>query len=132
MRGTRFEESYDLGQGVDRLREFNADILIPHHGHPVEGADKISEAYPRTIETPFSLSMTKPLRYMNKGYTPDEIKEVVTMPARLRDHPWLGEFYGSYKHSIPAICVGYLGWYEGDPIRQTPRRGLKKPNATWT
>ena len=42
------------------------------------------------------------------------------MPDHLRDHPWLGEFYGSYKHSIPAIFVGYLGWFQGDPVSLDP------------
>ena len=66
------------------------------------------------------------LRYMNKGYTPDEIKEVVTMPERLRNHPWLGEFYGSYKHTIPAIFAGYLGWYQGDPVSLDPTPWTEK------
>ena len=125
LRGTRFRNPMIWAQGVDRLREFNADILIPHHGHPVEGADKISKLL-TDYRDAIQFIHDQTLRYMNKGYTPDEIKEVVTMPARLRDHPWLGEFYGSYKHSIPAICVGYLGWYEGDPIALDPTPWLEK------
>lgn len=119
LRGTKFRNPMIWAQGVDRLREFGADILIPHHGRPVEGAEKISDLmvdYRDAIQ--FVHDQT--IRYMNKGYRPDEIKEVVEMPERLRGHPWLGEFYGSYKHSIPAIYAGYIGWYQGDPIELDP------------
>ena len=48
------------------------------------------------------------------------------MPDRLRNHPWLGEFYGSYKHAIPAIFAGYLGWYQGDPVSLDPTPWTEK------
>ena len=35
-------------------------------------------------------------------------------------HEWLGEFYGSYKHSAPAIYAGYIGWFDGDPAKLDP------------
>ena len=111
--------------GVDRLRDFKAEVLIPHHGHAVEGAEKIDQLlidYRDAVQ--FVHDQT--LRYMNKGYTPDEIKEGVTMPNRLRNHPWLGEFYGSYKHAIPAIFAGYLGWYQGDPVSLDPTPWTEK------
>ena len=34
------------------------------------------------------------IRYINKGYTPDELVEVVKLPPHLANHPWLGDFYG--------------------------------------
>jgi alkyl sulfatase BDS1-like metallo-beta-lactamase superfamily hydrolase len=58
---------------------------------------------------------------MNKGLTPDEIVEVVShLPAHLARHPWLGEFYGTVKHSVRQIYTGYLGWFEGDPTALDP------------
>ena len=115
LRGTRFRNPMIWAQGLDRLREFGAEVLVPHHGRPVEGADRIAELL-TDYRDAVQYVHDQTLRYMNKGYTPDEIREVVVMPERLRDHPWLGEFYGSYKHAIPAIYSGYLGWYQGDPV----------------
>ena len=125
LRGTRFRNPMIWANGVDRLRDFKAEVLIPHHGHAVEGAEKIDQLlidYRDAVQ--FVHDQT--LRYMNKGYTPDEIKEVVIMPDRLRNHPWLGEFYGSYKHAIPAIFAGYLGWYQGDPVSLDPTPWTEK------
>lgn len=119
LRGTKFRNPMIWAQGVDRLREFGAHVLIPHHGRPVEGAEEIRNLlvdYRDAIQYVHDQT----IRYMNKGYRPDEIKMVVEMPDRLRDHPWLGEYYGSYKHSIPAIYAGYIGWFQGDPIELNP------------
>lgn len=119
LRGTRFRNPMIWAIGVDRLREFSAEVLIPHHCRPVEGAQKVEEvlvAYRDAIQ----YLHDQTIRHMNKGWRPDEIKDVVAMPDHLKDHPWLGEYYGSYKHSIPAVYAGYLGWYHGDPVELDP------------
>ena len=119
LRGTRFRDPMIWARGVDRLRAFGAEVLIPHHGRPVEGAARI-EALLTDYRDAIQYLHDQTIRYMNKGCAPDEIRELVTMPERLRGHPWLGEYYGSYKHAIPAIYAGYLGWYEGDPAALDP------------
>ncbi len=119
LRGTRFRNPMTWASGVDRLRGFGAEILIPHHGRPVEGAAEI-DALLTDYRDAIQYLHDQTLRFMNKGLTPDEIAEHVVMPERLRNHPWLGEYYGSYRHAIPAIYAGYLGWYQGDPATLDP------------
>ena len=61
------------------------------------------------------------VRQMNRGLTPDEIVELVGhLPPHLAAHPWLGEFYGTVKHSVRQIYTGYLGWFEADPTFLDP------------
>ena len=119
LRGTRFRNPAVWAEGIDRLRGFGAEILIPHHGRPVEGKAEI-DALLSDYRDAIQYLHDQTLRYMNKGCTPEEIAEIVVMPERLRGHPWLGEYYGSYKHSIPAIYAGYLGWFQGDPAALDP------------
>lgn len=119
LRGTRFRNPTIWADGLDRLREFGAEILVPHHGRPVEGRERIA-ALLTDYRDAVQYVHDQTLRHMNKGRTPDEIAEAVVMPERFRDHPWLGEYYGSYRHSIPAIYAGYLGWYKGDPVTLDP------------
>ena len=119
LRGTRFRNPMIWAQGVDRLREFGTEILIPHHGRPVKGADAVEEmlvAYRDAIQ----YLHDQTVRWMNKGLTPDEIRDLVVMPEHLSGHRWLGEYYGSFKHGIPAVYAGYLGWYHGDPVDLDP------------
>ena len=119
LRGTRFRDPMAWARGLDRLKRFGAEILIPHHGRPVEGAARIADLLTDYRDAVQYLH-DQTLRWMNKGYAPDEIARIVEMPERLRAHPWLGEYYGSYKHAIPAIYAGYLGWYQGDPVALDP------------
>jgi alkyl sulfatase BDS1-like metallo-beta-lactamase superfamily hydrolase len=65
------------------------------------------------------------VRLMARGLTPDELVEVVAeLPPRLRDHPWLGEFYGAVKQTVRQVYYNTFGWFEGDPtfIDPLPRR----------
>jgi alkyl sulfatase BDS1-like metallo-beta-lactamase superfamily hydrolase len=49
------------------------------------------------------------IRYMSRGYTPEELVEVVKLPPYLAEHPWLNEYYGTVKHVVRNIYGGYLG-----------------------
>jgi alkyl sulfatase BDS1-like metallo-beta-lactamase superfamily hydrolase len=42
------------------------------------------------------------------------------MPKHFSGHPWLNEFYGSYKHSVRNIYTGYVGWFQGDAAELDP------------
>lgn len=129
LRGTRFRDPMAWARGLDRLKEFGAEILVPHHGRPVEGAGRIAELL-TDYRDAVQYVHDQTLRHMNKGYTPEEIADIVAMPERLRGHPWLGEYYGSYKHAIPAIYAGYLGWYEGDPVALDPTPRTERADRT--
>ena len=119
LRGTQFRNPMQWAKGIDTLRQLNADILIPHHGPTVEGADAVEEllcAYRDAIQYLHDQSV----RWINQGFTWDELADKVTMPEHLAEHPWLGEFYGSYKHSVRSVYAGYIGWFQGDAAELDP------------
>ena len=120
IRGTKFRDPVAWYKSIDKLRSFGAEHLVPSHGRPMSGKVKIEEmltAYRDAIQYVHDQT----IRLMNKGLTPDEIVEQVAhLPAHLANHPWLGEFYGTVKHSVRQIYVGYLGWFEGDPTALDP------------
>ena len=119
LRGTQFRNPMQWAKGLDVLRELRAEILIPHHGPTVEGADAVEElltAYRDAIQFLHDQSV----RWINRGLTWDELADKVTMPEHLAGHPWLGEFYGSYKHSVRSVYAGYVGWFQGDAVELDP------------
>ena len=119
LRGTGFRNPMVWARAIDRLRRLRPETLIPHHGRPVSGAaaaDGVLTAYRDAIQ----YLHDQTVRLINKGATPDELMEHVAMPPHLAGHEWLGEFYGSYKHSAPAIYAGYVGWFDGDPAKLDP------------
>ena len=119
LRGTQFRNPMQWAKGLDVLRDLKAEILIPHHGPTVEGADAVEElltAYRDAIQYLHDQSV----RWINRGHTWDELADKVTMPEHLAGHPWLGEFYGSYKHSVRSVYAGYVGWFQGDAVELDP------------
>jgi alkyl sulfatase BDS1-like metallo-beta-lactamase superfamily hydrolase len=61
------------------------------------------------------------IRLMAHGLTPDELVEAIpALPPRLRDHPWLGEYYGTVAQTVRQIYVNTFGWFEGDPTTLDP------------
>jgi alkyl sulfatase BDS1-like metallo-beta-lactamase superfamily hydrolase len=100
---------------VDLLRSYNADALVFGHGRPLTGQAEVRElltAYRDAMQYIHDQSV----RLMARGLTPDELVDALSeLPPRLRDHPWLGEFYGSVKQIVRQVYANAFGWWEGDP-----------------
>lgn len=120
LRGTAYRDPVKWFKTIDMMRRLQAEHIAPSHGRPMSGKDKIEEmltAYRDAIQYVHDQTV----RQMNKGLTPNEIAEVVSqLPPHLANHPWLGEFYGTVKHSVRQIYQGYLGWFNGDPTTLDP------------
>lgn len=120
LRGTKFRDPLTWYRSIDKLRSFNADYMVPSHGQPVYGADKVSEVLTMTRDG-IQYVHDQTIRMMNKGLTPDELVDAVTFPPHLRDYaPYLREYYGTVSHSVRQIYNGYLGWFPGDPVELDP------------
>ncbi len=120
LRGTAYRDPVKWFKTIDMMRRLQPEFIAPSHGRPMSGKDKIEEmltAYRDAIQYVHDQTV----RQMNRGLTPDEIAEVVSqLPPHLANHPWLGEFYGTVKHSVRQIYFGYLGWFNGDPTTLDP------------
>ena len=96
------------------------DFMVPAHGRPVAGNANIAElltAYRDAI----AFTHDQAVRFINKGYTPDELAETLpALPPHLAAHAWLGEYYGTVKHSVRQVFSGQLGWFDGDPATLDP------------
>lgn len=52
---------------------------------------------------------------MNKGYTGEEISEMIRLPKSL-DQFWPNRgYYGTLRHNSRAVYQRYMGWYNGNP-----------------
>jgi alkyl sulfatase BDS1-like metallo-beta-lactamase superfamily hydrolase len=126
LRGTKYRDPVKWFKSIDKLRAFHPDYLVPSHGRPMTGASQIEEmltAYRDAIQYVHDQT----IRNMNRGLTPDELVEVVSkLPPHLASNPWLGEFYGTVKHSVREIYQGYLGWFQGDPTLLDPLPPLER------
>jgi alkyl sulfatase BDS1-like metallo-beta-lactamase superfamily hydrolase len=120
LRGASFRDPLAWVESIDRARELKAEFLAPSHGQPVSNGAKVEEVM-RNYRDGIQFVHDQTIRYMNKGMTPDELVAAVKLPPDL-DHyaPYLRPFYGTVSHSVREIYVGYLGWFEGDPVALDP------------
>ncbi|MGA4634699.1 alkyl/aryl-sulfatase [Pseudomonas solani] len=126
LRGTKFRDPVVWVQSLDKLRAFKADYMVPLHGQPVSGRDKVEEVLRMTRDA-IAYIHDQTVRWMNKGLTPDELVEKVKLPPHLAGYtPYLREYYGTVKHSVRQIYQGYLGWFQGDPVDLDPTPPAEK------
>lgn len=125
IRGTKYRDPVKWFKGIDVMRRYKAEYLVPTHGRPIVGAENVENmltAYRDQIQ--FVHDQT--IRYMNQGYTPEQLVELVKLPSHLAEHPWTNEFYGTVKHAVRNIYGGYLGWFQADPWTLDPLPYMKR------
>jgi alkyl sulfatase BDS1-like metallo-beta-lactamase superfamily hydrolase len=119
IRGTRYRDPQDWYPGIDVLRGYDSEYLLLAHGRPVVGAKHVADtltAYRDAIQFTYDQS----IKMINNGATPEDLIRDIKLPAHLVNHPWLGELYGSIRHSAKQVFTGELGWFDGDPTTLNP------------
>src|SRR5205823_12758581 len=104
------------------LREMatlGAGTLLPGHGFPILGADRIEVALTETAELLESL-VQQTLALMNDGARLDEILYTVRAPQHLLDRPYLRPVYDEPEFVVRNIWRLYGGWYDGNPATLKP------------
>ena len=120
LRGASFRDPRAWVQSIDAARALGAEFLAPSHGQPMSGREKVEEVM-RNYRDGIQFAHDQTIRYMNKGLTPDELAAKIKLPPHLENYaPYLRPFYGTVSHSVREIYVGYLGWFEGDPVALDP------------
>lgn len=101
------------------------EVLLPGHGFPVVGADRIRQALGDTAELLESL-VEQTLALMNAGARLDEIIHTVSPPARLMERPYLRPVYDEPEFIVRTVWRRYGGWWDGNPatLQPAPERAL--------
>jgi len=104
------------------LREMAAlepEVLLPGHGWPIVGADRVRQALTDTADLLDHL-VTETLALMNEGARLDEIVHTVRAPAHLLDRPYLRPVYDEPEFVVRTVWRLYGGWYDGNPAHLKP------------
>ena len=112
IRGTSHRDVIGWVKSIDKMRSLDPQYLFPSHTMPVLG-EEISNAL-IIYRDGMQYVHDQTVRLMNKGLTPDEIVEELDLPQKLKESPYLAEFYGTVRYSVRSIFNGYLGWFSGD------------------
>jgi alkyl sulfatase BDS1-like metallo-beta-lactamase superfamily hydrolase len=104
------------------LREMaalGAEVLLPGHGLPVIGADRVTQALTDAAALLESLH-DQTLALMNGGARLDEIIHTVRAPAELMEKPYLRPIYDEPEFVVRNIWRLYGGWWDGNPAHLKP------------
>ena len=118
IRGTTHRNVTGWIDSLDHMRSFKPKYLFPSHTKPIEGEDATKALIVYRDAIQFVHDQT--IRFMNKGYYPNEIVQMINLPPNLASSPLLREFYGTVRWSVKSIYNGYLGWFDGNPSSLDP------------
>jgi alkyl sulfatase BDS1-like metallo-beta-lactamase superfamily hydrolase len=116
---------WEWAVALRRMADLGAELMLPGHGLPIAGADRIRTVLGDTAELLESLH-AQALELMNAGATLDELIHTVTVPERLTGLPWLQPVYDEPEFVVRNLWRLYGGWYDGDPstLKPAPRAEL--------
>jgi alkyl sulfatase BDS1-like metallo-beta-lactamase superfamily hydrolase len=99
--------------------ELGAELLLPGHGFPIVGNDRITEALTDTADLLDSLH-DQTVELMNAGARLDEVIHTVRAPAHLLEKPYLRPVYDEPEFVVRNVWRLYGGWYDGNPAHLKP------------
>jgi alkyl sulfatase BDS1-like metallo-beta-lactamase superfamily hydrolase len=102
-----------------RMAALNAQYLLPGHGLPIFGRDRIYQALSETAEYLESL-VEQTLALMNEGARLSDTLSSVHVPIHLTDRPYLQPFYDEPEFIVRNIWRLYGGWWDGNPATLRP------------
>lgn len=103
------------------MAELEAECLLPGHGLPLVGVERVRQALTDTAELLESL-VEQALALMNQGARLDELIHTVSAPAHLTDRPFLQPIYDEPEFIVRNIWRQFGGWYDGNPATLKPAR----------
>ncbi|MBW3665076.1 MAG: MBL fold metallo-hydrolase [Actinobacteria bacterium] len=111
--------AWEWAEALRTMATLDAEVLLPGHGFPVVGADRVRQALHDTATLLESLH-DQTVALMNEGATLDEVIHTVTAPPALVERPYLRPVYDEPEFIVRNIWRLYGGWYDGNPAHLKP------------
>ncbi|MDJ1130923.1 alkyl sulfatase dimerization domain-containing protein [Streptomyces iconiensis] len=109
----------DWARALRAMEKLGAEVLLPGHGVPIVGADRITQALGDSAELLETLcEQTRSL--MNEGRRLDEVLHAVRVPERLLDKPYLHPAYDEPEFVVRNLWRLWGGWYDQNPAHLKP------------
>jgi alkyl sulfatase BDS1-like metallo-beta-lactamase superfamily hydrolase len=113
-----------VGEWAAALRamaEVGAEVLLPGHGYPIFGHDRVRAGLSDTAAYLESLE-SQALALMNQGASLEDLLHEVKAPEELLTRPYLRPVFDDSEFLVRNVWRYYGGWYDGNPARLKPAR----------
>ncbi len=122
LRGAQVRDAAKWWKAIDTMLGAYGDkveIVIAQHHWPKWGNKDIN-TYLAKQRDAYKYIHDQTLNLANKGYTMNEIAEMIKLPDVLEQEWSLRGYYGSVNHDAKAVYQRYLGWYDSNPANLNP------------
>jgi glyoxylase-like metal-dependent hydrolase (beta-lactamase superfamily II) len=115
----------EWADALRRMVALKPEYLLPGHGLPVVGADRVRQALTDTAQLLETL-VDQTLEVMNRGGRLDDAIHSVRPPADLESRPYLRPVYDEPEFVVRNVWRLYGGWWDGNPatLKPAPERAL--------
>ena len=115
----------DWAAAFHEMAALEPEVLLPGHGWPIMGADRVRQALDDSAVLLESLH-EQTIDLMNKGASLDAIIHTVKAPEELLGRPYLRPVYDEPEFIVRNIWRLYGGWYDGTPshLKPAPEKAL--------
>src|SRR5208283_3808020 len=112
-------------EALRRMVDLDPEYLLPGHGFPVVGAERVRTALTDTADLLDSL-VDQTVALMNAGARLDEALHTVRPPEHLAARPYLRPVYDEPEFIVRNVWRLYGGWWDGNPatLQPAPERAL--------
>ena len=109
----------EWSRALRRMATLDAQFLLPGHGYPIVGDDRVRQALTETAQYLESI-VDQTLALMNQGARLADVLDTVRPPSHLADRPFLQPIYDEPEFIVRNVWRLYGGWWDGNPANLKP------------
>ncbi len=111
----------EWAKALRKMQALSPERLLPGHGPPIIGADRVSQALGDSAALLETL-VEQTLAMMNEGAKLNDIVHSIRLPADLLERPYLRPVYDDPVFVVHNLWRLYGGWYDGNPAHLKPAK----------
>jgi glyoxylase-like metal-dependent hydrolase (beta-lactamase superfamily II) len=115
----RYPEEW--ADALEAIASLGAELLLPGHGHPIEGSDTIRTRCLNTAEALRAI-VRQTLEGLNAGKTHEEILAAIRIPDRLAGEAYLDPLYDRPEFIARNVIRQHGGWWNGFSAEVLPAK----------
>ena len=109
----------EWAQALREMITYDADWLLPAHGLPVQGSERVNTVLGDLADA-LELLTRETVEMMNAGEPLDAIVHSVTVPDDLITRPWMQPVYDEPEFVVRNLWRLYGGWWDKNPANLKP------------
>ena len=115
----RYPEEW--ADALEAVASTGVELLLPGHGHPVEGGDAIRRSCLNTVEALRAI-VRQTLEGLNAGRAHEDILSGIRIPSHLAGEPFLDPLYDRPEFIAHNVIRKYGGWWNGFSAQILPAK----------